>query len=343
MGVGWQSRDAVDRSSSGVVVSEKLETRYAEFRAEAEGRRLRGTLIKYGDVAKLPGGIAERFMPGAFGDVAALDVILNGHHDRARPLARTGGAGLVLEDSVDALTMTATLPNTQDADDTLELVRTHVLRGLSIEFKALAEHMEAGPTRVLDSARLGAIAIVDKPAYPESSVEARARRKGKARKRRTWVKGGIKYGIKMHCECVPGACDSVFFRPEALEPADDVLAFIGRTSESVGSVAGETLSFKRTDAALLWELTDAARDTAAGSVLDDLTKAGVAVYGRPLIDAAASTFTEVDGVRIFDLAAFYGLLIKPIAQETVRSGWDPLLFAGAVAAGTQKQRRYLWL
>ena len=158
----------------------ELETRYAEFRAEADGRRLRGTLIKYGDVAMLPGGIAERFMPGAFGDVAALDVILNGHHDRARPLARTGGAGLVLEDSAEALRMVATLPATRDADDTLELVKTGVLRGLSVEFKALAEHMEAGPVRVIERARLGAVGVVDKPAYPESSVEARARRKGKS-------------------------------------------------------------------------------------------------------------------------------------------------------------------
>ena len=332
-------RDAAKRPRGGMVVSEKLETRYAEFRAEAEGRRLLGTLIKYGDVAMIPGGIKERFMPGAFGDVAALDVILNGHHDRARPLARTGGAGLVLEDSADALTMTATLPSTRDADDTLELVRTHVLRGLSIEFKALSEHMEAGPTRIIDRARLGAVAIVDKPAYSQSSVEARARRK----KRRTWVRGGIKYGVKAHCECVPGSCDSVLFRPEALEPADDVLAFIGRTSESVGSVAGETLVFTKSGDALLWELTDAARDTAAGSVLDDLAKAGVAVYGRPLIDAAASTFTELDSVRIFDLATFYGLLLKPIAQEEVRQGWDPIVFAGAVAAGVSRRRLYLWL
>ena len=326
-----------------LVVIEKLETRYAEFRAEADGRRLLGTLVRYGDVAKLPGGLTERFMPGAFGDVATLDVILNGHHERSRPLARTGGAGLVLEDSADALTMTATLPATRDADDTLELVRTGVLRGLSVEFRATSEHMEAGPVRVIERARLGAVGVVDKPAYPESSVEARARRKGKARKRRTWVKGGIKYGIAAHCQCLEGDCNNVLFRPAALEPADDVLAFIGRTSESVGSTAGETLAFTQTEKGLLWELTDAARETAAGAVLDDLAKAGVAVYARPLIDAAASVFIEEGTTRVFDLAVFYGLLLKPIAEEAVRQGWDPILFAGAVAAGESKRRRYLWL
>ena len=244
----------------------------------------------------------------------------------------------MLEDSAAALTMTATLPNTRDADDTLTLVRSGVLRGLSIEFKALAERM-GGTTRIIERARLGGLAVVDTPAYPESSVEARARR-GK----RTWVRGGITYGVKAHCQCLKGECNEVLFRPAALEPADDVLAFIGRTSESVGSTAGETLAFTQTEAALLWELTDAARDTAAGSVLDDLAKAGVAVYARPLIDAAASVFTEVDGVRIFDRATFYGLLLKPIADAAVRSGWDPIAFAGAVAAGESKRRRrYLWL
>ena len=315
---------------------EKLETRFTECRAD--GRRLIGTVVKYGDVARLPGGIQERFEPGAFGDVAAADVILNGHHERSRPLARTGGGGLVLENSETALTMRAELPQTNDANDVLELVKTGVLRGLSVEFAAQSERMEAA-TRVIERARLGGMAVVDKPAYPESSVEARARRK----KRRTWVKGGVKYGIRAHCQCLKGECDKVLFRPAALEPADDVLAFIGRTSEAVGSTAGETLVFSQTETGLLWELADAARDTAAGSVLDDLAKAGVAVYARPLIDEAASVFTDVDGVRIFDLATFYGLLLKPIAEEAVREGWDPITFAGAVAAAEQKRRRYLWL
>ena len=98
-------------------------------------------------------------MPGAFGDVAALDVILNGHHDRGRgPLLRTGGAGLVLEDSAAALTMIAELPNTRDADDTLDAgsdgCATRACRSSS---GRLSEHMEAGMTRmrVIDRARFG--------------------------------------------------------------------------------------------------------------------------------------------------------------------------------------------
>ena len=318
----------------------KLEKRFAEFRSEA-GRRLIGTLVKYGDTAKLPGGIKERFMPGAFGDVAALDVILNGHHDRGRPLARTGGAGLVLEDSADALSMTATLPKTRDADDVLELVRTGVLRGLSLEFAAQSERMESA-TRVIERARLGGLAVVDRPAYPESGIEARAR------KPRIWVKGGIRYGGAAFCECLTGDCKRVLFRPVALEhlaaaDAPDVLALVGRATEAVGSTDGGTLRFINKADRMVWELTAAGQASAAGGTLTDLSEAGVKVYGRPIIDEAASVFTEVDGVRIFDRAAVKSLLIKPILTEQSREGWDPIVIAAGLADPEQKRRRYLWL
>ena len=249
----------------------------------------------------------------------------------------------MLGDSAEALTMTATLPNTRDADDTLELVRTGVLRGLSVEFKALAEHMEAGPVRVIDRARLGAVGVVDKPAYPESGIEARQRGP-----RRTWVRGGILYGVECFCECLTGDCNKVLFRPVALEhlaaqDSPDVLAMIGRASESVGSTEGGTLKFVNKADRLSWELTDAARDTAAGGTLTDLSEAGVKVYGRPIIDEAASEFTEQGGVRMFDHAAVKSLLIKPILTEESREGWDPIVMAAAVAAAEQKRRRYLWL
>ena len=64
--------------------------------------------MRYGDTADI-GGLPERFEPGAFGDVGAADVLLNRQHDRTEPLARTGGAGLVLMDTADSLTMRADL------------------------------------------------------------------------------------------------------------------------------------------------------------------------------------------------------------------------------------------
>ena len=83
-------------------------------------------------------------MGGAFGSLAGADVILNRQHDRNAPLARTGGGGLSLEDGPDVLGIRAELPPTREADDVLALVRSGVLRGLSVEFVSRSEHDEGG-------------------------------------------------------------------------------------------------------------------------------------------------------------------------------------------------------
>ena len=153
-----------------------LERRFTELRAE--GRRLSG-VMPYGDVARLPWG-SERFAPGAFGpDVGALDVILNVQHERGRPLARTGGGGLMLADGPRALEIQAELPRTRDADDALVLVRSGVLRGLSIEFAATRERHE-GRVRVVEGADLSGLGVVDRPAYPGATVAARVSTRGAA-------------------------------------------------------------------------------------------------------------------------------------------------------------------
>jgi len=161
------------------------ERRYAELRAD--GRRLAGVAVRYGDTAALPWG-EERIEPGAFGDVASADVVLNIQHDRGRPLARTGGAGLDLRDSPAALEVAAELPDTRDAADVLAMVRSGVLRGLSIEFVPRAERDDAG-VRVIEAADLVGMAVVDKPAYPASALSARGAAFGTAllAPRRIWL------------------------------------------------------------------------------------------------------------------------------------------------------------
>ena len=148
-------------------MTDLAEYRYAEL--EAEGRTLVGTLMRYGDVStRNMSGSPERMEAGVFGDIASSDVILNMMHDRRRPIARTGG-GLVLSDSAERLEIAATLPNTRDADDALELVKEGVLRGFSSEFYPSRAGWE-GSTRVIRSARMPRIGLVDEPAYPDSLV-----------------------------------------------------------------------------------------------------------------------------------------------------------------------------
>lgn len=151
-----------------------VERRFCELRAEDDGRTLTGVAVRYGSEARLPWG-RERIRSGAFGDVRGADVILNFQHNPDRPLARTGGGGLALEDDADALRVRAVLPQTRDADDALALVRGKVLRGLSLEFVVRTERIDAD-VRVIESASLRGIGLVDKPAYRDSAVAARAKR-----------------------------------------------------------------------------------------------------------------------------------------------------------------------
>ena len=220
-----------------------------EFRAfelqEASGRKLSGVAVKYGDTAVLPGGMLETFRPQAFGDVRGVDAVLNVQHDRGTPLARTGGGGLELIDSATELRIVATLPDTSAASDTVALIRAGVLRSLSLEFRALRERFE-GNVRVIERALLVGVGVVDSGAYPQSTVEARRRGGGGGRDRgreggrgrpkepRTWVSGGITYGVQSYCACLDGSCNKVLFRPTALSgfDDDDVLAITGPDERS---------------------------------------------------------------------------------------------------------------
>lgn len=143
---------------------------------ESGANAIEGVCVRFGDFASLPWG-AETIRAGAFGNVAELDVLLNVSHDRKRVLARTKGGGLVLTDSPSELSFRAELPNTSEASDTLELVRSGVYRGASIEFFPTEERVSKDalgkPVTEIIRADLVGLAICAKPAYSQSTIEAR--------------------------------------------------------------------------------------------------------------------------------------------------------------------------
>ena len=227
--------------------------------------------------------------------------------------------------------LVADLPPIPAADRALALVRAGEATGLSLEFHSEVEKMD-GEIRVLEVARVSGIGLVRAPSYDSSRVEARARGgrggRGRPKERREWIKGGIRYGVTSYCQCLRGECNKILFRPTAfgyVDDGDDVLAHVGRTTESVGSTRGKTLRLTDTPDALEFLITDAARDTAAGRQLTDLARAKTSIFGRPLLDDAASEFTEEAGVRTYTKAKMRGLLLKPIGgSPELREGWDPI-------------------
>ena len=144
-----------------------LNRRYCELRQD--GRTITGVAVRYGDLATLPWG-EERISPGAFTPIG--DVIMNVQHRRDRPVARTPQT-LTFSDTPDSLTLRAELPSTREADDLLANIRAGVLRGLSIEFRVSSERLD-NDVLVIERGVLSGVGVVDRPAYPESLVAARA-------------------------------------------------------------------------------------------------------------------------------------------------------------------------
>ena len=152
----------------------KTERRTFELRQDADGRVISGTVIKYGDRANIAGEFLETFNADS---LALRDPVLNIQHDRGRLLAREG-AGLSFTPSGSELQVRADLPNTRIADDAIEMVKAGLLRGLSMEFVVTrADWDDSGdlPIRTISGAELHGIGLVDKPAYPQSTLASEAR------------------------------------------------------------------------------------------------------------------------------------------------------------------------
>lgn len=147
-------------------VNTEYERRFVEFRIEDDGA-ITGPIIVYGDEARF-GDWRETFAPGS---LRHSDVIVNIQHDRDRPIARTG-AGLTLTDGPDAMRAHIVMPDTVYAREARELVQARLLRGFSIEFRAERDSWE-GQKRTVHEAELRGLAIVDRPAYPDSVIAHR--------------------------------------------------------------------------------------------------------------------------------------------------------------------------
>ncbi len=320
-----------------------IEQRFMPIEYRGDAGEVSGVAVRYGDTAKipLPGGVFhESIAPGAFGDVSALDVILNLQHNRDKPLARSGGGGLELTDGPDALNLKATLPDTSDGRDARELLSLRVLRGLSVEMEVKADSIDrAARRRDITGAILRGVGLVDRPAYGKSGavlarfeVESRAGvvsvtysygntetigDTGRVRKRR----------IK------PGA-----FAESIQDAAQEITLSIGRNPQAaIGSKLAGTLELKDTAVGLTAvvknppdtsDLTDYQKRIAAGM------DAGVVPLFRELdggySDLPKPGNPDVD-IRTYTALKLYGLALV-VRQPK-----------GAVSAAKLKRGALLWL
>ena len=114
----------------------------------------------------------EMFSSGAFGNLSdGLTRWLDVSHRSREVLAHTENGGLKLTDTPRAVLVEAQLPNIPAADAALADIRAGKLTGFSVQFKSRSERRDGG-VRVLDSALLEGIGLVDRPSYA-NQIEVR--------------------------------------------------------------------------------------------------------------------------------------------------------------------------
>ena len=296
--------------------------------------------MRYGALARLPDGRQERFLPAAFGpDVGAQDIILNSMHLRPFPLARTGGGGLRLHDSGSLLTMLADLGGTQPGREAHEQVKAGILRGLSIEFTALQERM-VGDVREIVRARLDDLGLVDRPAYDESTIEAR--RSEKRARLALRISGVIPYEKRVDCRCQTGRCNSVVMKRGSLKAAvdsqDEILLVAGDYSKALSSKKRGSLVLTDTREGLKIESSipdnSAGRDLVAGA-------SEIPLLVRPSFDQAASEFVEDGATAIYTHMSLRAVLI---GASDAAAGWpEAELVEPEARQAEPRKRRRVWL
>ena len=183
------------------------------------------------------------------------------------------------------------MPPTTEASDTLTLVSSGVLRGLSVEFEAISEHDEGG-TRVIDMANLSGLAICDRPAFKESTIEARA--KGRA------ISGKIPYnqtetiansGRVRKSRIAPGA-----FSYSIDDEEQEIIAQIGTApSQILASKKAGSLRLADSPTSLAINIDDVIGTSYADDFLKQMASGQFALGVRPMYrtDGVADAFEDI--------------------------------------------------
>lgn len=150
-----------------------------ELRMEAEQpARMVGYAAMFDALSENLGGFRERIEPGAFASALAGDVRALWQHDPAHVLGRTRAGTLTLVEDARGLWTETILPEAQWARDAAESIRRGDVSAMSFGFRVIRDTWDgegADVVRTLREVELFDVSPVTFPAYPQTSVQVRAR------------------------------------------------------------------------------------------------------------------------------------------------------------------------
>ena len=144
-----------------------------EIRQDESGNRLMGVLLPFATQAS---DRPELFENGSL-TWPAEGLVLRRQHRRDQPILK-----FIPIEADGQLRIDAPIPDTIAGRDAAEEIRTKLLTGLSVEFRAIRQSVVAGVRRIAKGVLTGA-GLVDSPAYADATVEAREARAKAERER----------------------------------------------------------------------------------------------------------------------------------------------------------------
>ncbi len=167
---------------------------HRSFDVEMRAGRVAGIAMTYGDIAELGRGVVESFIPGSLRPESVKVNVAHGPEIVSdAPEVRDDGKRVEIS-----------FPATERVK---QLVRDGYNR-MSIEFRAVRESFDAiNFRRTIREAVLSGVALVERPAYPQTSVELRGAWKraldqGAKPSSTPWVRGSVPTGTVCDCECI---------------------------------------------------------------------------------------------------------------------------------------------
>ena len=136
--------------------------------------KLEGYAYRWGDDGHAD-GMRETIEPGAFSD-SMDDSLFLSQHNPDKLLGREGKNMELIEDDK-GLKFSITLPDTTEARDAYNLVKSGIIDGVSVGMDARETESEIdGDMRVIKKTRLREISLTPTPVYKQTEVSAKSKK-----------------------------------------------------------------------------------------------------------------------------------------------------------------------